>query len=72
MAKAHYLTDKDGNKFYPYAHAQATYMSDGTTVDNAISGRTTEDWVINNAKDGILDSYWFYKDDDYELSDDYE
>lgn len=32
MAKANYLQDKDGNKFYPYAHADASYDRNGVTV----------------------------------------
>lgn len=37
--KAHYLNDPDGNKFYPYAHADATFDRNGekvgTRLDNA-------------------------------------
>lgn len=30
--EAHYLTDKEGNKFYPYAHADASYDRNGKKV----------------------------------------
>lgn len=36
MAEAHYLSDKDGKKFYPYAHASATYDNNGNTVENRL------------------------------------
>lgn len=36
MADAHYLSDKDGKKFYPYAHASATYDNNGNTVENRL------------------------------------
>lgn len=36
MAEAHYLSDKDGKKFYPYAHVSATYDNDGNTVDKRL------------------------------------
>lgn len=35
MAKAHYLSDKDG-KFYPYAHTQATYDKDGNILETRL------------------------------------
>ena len=31
--KAHFLKDKNGNKFYPYAHANATFDSNGVKVE---------------------------------------
>lgn len=34
--KAHYLTDKDGNKFYPYAHADAVYNREGKRVGDIL------------------------------------
>ena len=36
MADAHYLSDKDGKKFYPYAHASATYDNNGNTVEKRL------------------------------------
>lgn len=36
MAEAHYLSDKDGKKFYPYAHASTTYDNNGNTVENRL------------------------------------
>lgn len=36
MAEAHYLSDKDGKKFYPYAHASATYDNNGNTVEKRL------------------------------------
>lgn len=36
MAEAHYLSDKDGKKFYPYAHTSATYDNNGNTVENRL------------------------------------
>ena len=36
MAEAHYLSDKDGKKFSPYAHASATYDNNGNTVENRL------------------------------------
>lgn len=41
MAQAHYLTDKDGEKFYPYAHAKATYDSNGVTVEARLNSLGT-------------------------------
>mgnify|MGYP007016829904 CR=1 FL=1 len=36
MADAHYLSDKDGEKFYPYAHVSATYDNNGNTVEKRL------------------------------------
>lgn len=37
MAKAHYLSDKNGDKFYPYAHTSATYLPDGTVLTDKLA-----------------------------------
>lgn len=36
MSKAYFLTDKDGNKIYPYSHADATYDKNGEKVGDIL------------------------------------
>lgn len=42
MSKAYFLTDKEGNKIYPYGHADAVFTSDGNKVGDILSNVT--DW----------------------------
>lgn len=43
--KAHFLQDKNHEKFYPYGHAGAIYDKDGNTVQSRL------DEITNNIKD---------------------
>lgn len=36
MAKAYFLQDKEGNKVYPYSHADASYTRDGEIVGDKL------------------------------------
>lgn len=49
MAKAHYLSDKDG-KFYPYGHTKAIYDKDGKILDTKLG-------EIENAIPTVTDTY---------------
>lgn len=40
MAKAHFLKDQKGNKFYPYGHAAVTFDENGNSVQNRLDGIT--------------------------------
>lgn len=51
--KATYLTDKNGNKVYPYAHADATYDSQGVTVGKRLETITNELEEVNKAIENI-------------------
>lgn len=42
MAKANFLTDADGNKMYPYAHADATYTNTGAILGTELSNVQTK------------------------------
>lgn len=37
MAKAYFLQDKEGNKVYPYTHADASYTRDGEIVGDKLN-----------------------------------
>lgn len=41
MGKAYFLTDKDGNKIYPYGHADAVFTSDGNKVGDKLDDINT-------------------------------
>lgn len=41
MSKAYFLTDEDGNKIYPYGHADAVFTSDGNKVGEKLDDLET-------------------------------
>lgn len=41
MSKAYFLTDKDGNKIYPYGHVDAVFTSDGNKVGDKLDDINT-------------------------------
>lgn len=40
--KAHYLKDSDGNKFYPYAHADAVFDKNGVKIGKRLDDMENE------------------------------